>query len=61
MMESGLWKDTQYSACVFAGARSKLQCLRHGDRGVAAFDVPPYSPPPRVGTTGEFRWQVVPV
>ena len=29
MMESGLWKDTQYSACVFAGARSKLQCLRH--------------------------------
>ena len=29
MMESGLWKDTQYSACVFAGAGSKLQCLRH--------------------------------
>ena len=37
------------------------QTQRPGDRGVAAFDVPPYPPPPRVGTTGEFRWQVVPV
>ena len=37
------------------------QTQRPGDRGVAAFDVPSYSPPPRVGTTGEFRWQVVPV
>ena len=37
------------------------QTQRPGDRGVAAFDAPPYPPPPRVGTTGEFRWQVVPV
>ena len=37
------------------------QTQRPGDRGVAAFDVPSYSPPPRVGTTGEFRRQVVPV
>ena len=29
MWDSGLWRDKRYSACVFAGVRSKSQCLRH--------------------------------
>ena len=29
MWESGLWYDTDYSACVFASARAKSQKLRH--------------------------------
>ena len=29
MMESGLWHDTTYSACVFMSARCKHQRLRH--------------------------------
>ena len=29
MMATGQWTDTRYSACVFAGARCKSQCLRH--------------------------------
>ena len=37
------------------------QAQRPGDRGVAAFDVPSYAPPPGVGAAGEFRRQVVPV
>ena len=34
MMESGLWYDTTYSACVFMSARCKHQRLRHNIREI---------------------------
>lgn len=37
MMESGKWTDTIYAACCFAGARCKMQRLRHNVSEIEAW------------------------